>query len=261
VQKLLKQLLSATRPMRYWMDGVSFKRSPVRHHLKDLRDACAGKPMLVVGNGPSLNDSPLDEFSAIPAIGMNKIDLLFGRVKWRPSMIVCINNLVIKQHWRSFVQSEIPVYLSWKGRWFVKRKFRGDVKYFLDLLSPEFSTDLLDGVGMGGTVTYTALQIAYYMGANPVILFGVDHNFAFEGKPLEYSKRKGADQNHFDPNYFKEGDWWGLPDLEASELGFSYAKAMFEKDGRNIYDATIGGKLDIFEKISVSKAKSLCGIE
>lgn len=258
---MLKKILSVTQPARYWMDKVSFKKSPARNHLKDLRGACAGKPMLVVGNGPSLNDSPLDEFSSIPAIGMNKIDLLFSRVKWRPSMIVCINNLVIKQHWRSFVQSKIPVYLSWKGRWFVKRKFRGDVNYFLDLPSPEFSTELPDGVGAAATVTYAALQIAYYMGANPVILFGIDHNFTFEGNPQEYAKRKGEDVNHFDPNYFKDGDWWGLPNLETSELGYSYAKAMFEKDGRQIFDATIGGKLDIFDKVSVSTAKSLCGIE
>ncbi|NNL78813.1 MAG: DUF115 domain-containing protein [Desulfobacterales bacterium] len=258
---MFKQVLSATRPARYWIDEITFKSSPVRNQLKELKDAYAGKPLLVVGNGPSLNNTPLDEFSNIPAIGMNKIDLLFDRVNWRPSMIVCINNLVIKQHWRSFVQSQIPVYLSWKGRWFVKRKFRGKVNYFLDLKSPEFSTELPNGIGMGGTVTYSALQIAYYMGANPVILFGVDHNFAFKGKPLEYSKRTGADSNHFDPNYFKEGDWWGLPDLEASEAGYSNAKAMFENDGRRIVDATIGGKLDIFEKVSVSAAKALCGIE
>lgn len=257
---MLKKLISATQPARYWLDEVTFKRWRGREHLQELSGMCAGKPMLIVGNGPSLNNSPLDDFAGIPAIGMNKIDLIFSRVEWRPSMILCINNLVIRQHWKEFVQSEIPIYASWKGRWFVRRKFRDQINYFLTLQGPEFSTDLQHGAGTAATVTYAALQFAYYMGANPVILFGVDHNFAFDGKPEEYAKRKGADINHFDPNYFREGQWWGLPNLEMSELGYSNAKAMFEQDGRKVFDATVGGNLEVFEKVSVSKAKSLCGL-
>ena len=71
-------------------------------------------------------------------------------------------------------------------------------------------------------------------------------------------KREGKDINHFDADYFKEGQYWGLPSLELSELGYRYAKAAFEQDGRMIYDATVGGKLDIFPKISVEQAKQLC---
>ncbi|MDP6075069.1 MAG: hypothetical protein QGI26_08775, partial [Myxococcota bacterium] len=67
--------------------------------------------MLIVGNGPSLNSTPLDDFSHIPAIGMNKIDLLYPRVEWRPSLVICTNNLVIQQHAESLASSTVPVYL------------------------------------------------------------------------------------------------------------------------------------------------------
>jgi hypothetical protein len=78
-----------------------------------------GGPILVVGNGPSLNETPLEEFADLPAIGMNKIDLLFSRTTWRPSLIVCVNNLVAQQNRAAFAAIDIPVFLAWKCRWFM----------------------------------------------------------------------------------------------------------------------------------------------
>jgi hypothetical protein len=97
------------------------------------------------------------------------------------------------------------------------------------------------------------------MGANPVILFGVDHNFSKDTKTPTYETRSGPDKDHFDPNYFASGTMWGIPNLERNELAYRTAREAYEKSGRKIYDATIGGKLQIFEKISVEKALSLCG--
>ncbi len=259
--RFLKSLVRYTKPVRYEIDRITFMISADQQAVAALRGICVGRPMLVVGNGPSLNKTPLDEFAGVTAIGMNKIDLLFDRVKWRPDLIVCMNNLVIRQHWKTFMASEIPVFLSWKGRWMISREHRSAVNYYLTRPSPEFSRDITSGIGAAGTVTYAALQFAYYMGADPVILVGVDHSFAFEGEPASIAKRKGQDVNHFDPNYFKEGQWWGLPNLELSELGYQNAKAAFEADGRRVLDATIGGQLTIFSKISIEQALRECKID
>lgn len=50
-----------------------------------------------------------------------------------------------------------------------------------------------------------------------------------------------------------------MPDLDRSEEAYGAAKRAFEADGRKIYDATIGGKLEVFEKISLDEAKRLAG--
>lgn len=254
----LKELISATRPLRYSLDAFTARMFNDVRPLVALKDSCAGRPLLVVGNGPSLNKTPLDEFVNIPAIGMNKIDLLFDRVRWRPSLVVCANGLVAKQHARRFAQSEIPIFLSWKNRWVMPRRTRA-VSYFLERKGRDFSTDIVAGVGTCATVTYTALQFAYYMGANPVILFGVDHSFRAEGESMAIVKREGPDVNHFDPNYFRAGTYWGVPSLELSEKGYMEARRVFEENGRKIYDATIGGKLEVFEKISVDQAHQIVG--
>ena len=257
---MLKKLLFWSRPFRYWLDNFAYEKSADHSPLKKLKDIYKGQPMIIVGNGPSLNKTPLDDFVGVPSIGMNKIDLLFYRVKWRPDLIICTNNLVIKQHVHQFLKNGISVYLSWKGRWFVPAGSRKKLNFFNSLNTTEFSKDLVHGVGSAGTVTYTALQFAYYMGSDPVILFGVDHSFAFEGNPNEIAKRKGPDQNHFDPNYFKDGSKWGLPNLDLSEVGYENAKGVFNNDGRKVYDATVGGKLTVFPKITIGRAKELCSL-
>ena len=253
---MIRHILSGTRSLRYRLDGWLYRKNCNKEPLRQLRDTYSGKPILVIGNGPSLNITPLDEFRDIASIGMNKIDLLFDRVDWRPNFIICANTLVARQHADSFRDSEIPIFLSWKSRWFIRGNTR-NISYFRSLSEHKFSTDLLDGVGLGGTVTYDALQFAYYMGADPVILFGVDHNFSTSDKPLDYVKRSGPDTNHFDPNYFKAGSYWGIPDLDLSEKAYIAAKDAFAADGRKIYDATIGGKLKIFEKLDLDEVKRL----
>lgn len=259
VMKIPSKLILLTRPLRYFLNRVSFSMSGARADLASLKDAHKGKPMIIVGNGPSLNKTPLDEFPGIASIGMNKIDLLFKRVKWRPSYIVCTNGIVVKQHRDVFADSDIPVLLSSKNKRSMPKKTK-KVSYFLSNISRDFSPDFSEGVGSAATVTYTALQLAYYMGANPVIIFGVDHSFKYEGKANDIAKREGADVNHFDPNYFKSGSYWGVPNLDLSEKAYLASRIAFEEDGRKVYDATIGGKLEIFEKISVEDAKELTSL-
>jgi len=254
-----RSLIMSTRPLRYGIDGVMFRTFADTAALRQQKDRFAGSPMLVVGNGPSLNKTPLEEFAGVPSVGMNKIDLMYSRTRWRPSVVVCLNNIVVKQHQDHFAASEIPVFVGWKARHLVSRHNRDRLNYFNTLLSNRFSTDAVTGFGSSATVTYIALQMAYWMGADPVILFGVDHSFNYSGSHATYQKRKGSDVNHFDPNYFKEGTIWATPDLDQSELDYALARQAYEADGRRILDATIEGKLEVFPKISVDQALEIVG--
>jgi hypothetical protein len=98
-----------------------------------------------------------------------------------------------------------------------------------------------------------ALQVAFYMGFQEAILIGVDHNFETKGKANTTIVSQGDDPNHFHPGYFGKGFRWQLPDLDMSEIGYQMAKEAFEKDGRKVLDATIGGKLKIFEKVDYNQ--------
>ena len=51
------------------------------------------------------------------------------------------------------------------------------------------------------------------------------------------------------PNYFGKGVKWQLPDLDTSEVGYIMAREAYAKAGRQVVDATVGGKLTIFPKV------------
>lgn len=251
------QLLRATKPARYAIDEMLYRMSGESRKIAMLKDRYRGKPLLIVGNGPSLNHTPLDAFSSIASIGMNKIDMIFPRVAWRPSMILCINPMVVRQHAAQFADSNIPVYLSWHSRFMLgSHRKASSIAFFGSSIKGGFSFDVSQRVDSLATVTYSAFQFAYYMGADPVIIVGVDHNFDKTGDHV-YERRQGPDVNHFDPNYFATGTLWGLPDLDGSEIAYARTREAFEQDGRRIVDATVGGKLQIFEKISIEKAIAL----
>ena len=87
------------------------------------------------------------------------------------------------------------------------------------------------------------------MGFETVILIGVDHNYTTQGQPNTTITSQGDDPNHFNPNYFGKGFRWQLPDLETSERGYRLAQNTYEAAGRQVIDATVGGKLQIFPKV------------
>ena len=242
---IIKNIIKISRPLRFFVDTFLFRHLNKSNDLHHLKNKYLNKTVLIVGNGPSLNNTPLDKLSKFPSIGMNKIDLIFDSTSWRPDHIIVTNNMVIKQHWKSLQIYKEKVILAWKGRYFINFAQRKTFKYFNNFNDYNFSKRFDLGVGSGATVTYHALQLAYYMGASKVILVGVDHNFKTSGDPLDYEKMKEEDVNHFDPNYFKLGQLWGIPDLVLSEENYLAAK-------KEIIDATVNGKLQVFNKQSIN---------
>lgn len=207
-----------------------------------------GERCFIIGNGPSLKQTDLTRLKNEKTFGMNRIYMLFDELGFTTTYYVSVNSLVIEQCADDIRRISIPKFLSWRSHKLIRPT---EDTYFLHTTytGPKFARDVRFRLWEGATVTYVALQLAYYMGFGQVILIGVDHNFQSKGKPNTTVISEGDDPNHFDPRYFGKGFRWQLPDLETSEVAYSMARAVFEADGRHILDATIGGKLTIFPKI------------
>ena len=87
------------------------------------------------------------------------------------------------------------------------------------------------------------------MEAPEVVLIGVDHSFTTQGTPNTAVESQGDDPNHFSAAYFGKGFRWQLPDLQTSELAYRMAREAFAADGRQVLDATVGGRLTVFPKV------------
>jgi len=103
-----------------------------------------------------------------------------------------------------------------------------------------FTKDLKKGImERGVSVVVSTLQIAYYMGFKEVYLLGCDCDYSgqhhFDGKKHKFNIEKKTPLSY--SNRFNIL-------MERYEI----CKKAFEADGRKIYNATVGGKLEVFER-------------
>ncbi len=220
--------------------------------LTGLKDIHRGQRCFIIGNGPSLRQTDLTKLRGEFTFGLNRIYLLFPELGFRSTYFLSMNDLVIEQCAEEILTLPMPKFLSWRShRFFPPETFqRANVPTFLytTYTGPKFARNVTGRLWEGATVTYVALQLAYYMGFSQAILIGVDHNFVTKGDANKTITSQGDDPNHFAPNYFGKGFKWQLPDLETSERAYRMAKAAYSEAGREVLDATVGGKLTVFPK-------------
>jgi hypothetical protein len=222
-----------------------FRQSIVR--IREYKDRHRGKRCFIIGNGPSLRNMELSPLSSELSFGLNRIYLMFDALGFTTSYYVVVNKLVVQQFSPDILSKvHVPKFISYDARRWIQ--FVPNLMFLYCREGPHFFSDVTQGVWQGGTVTYIAMQLAYYMGFEQVILIGVDHSYQEAGQPNETVVSQGEDPNHFDTDYFGKGTRWQLPDLETSEVAYRIAKAQFDRGGREIIDATVGGKLNIFRK-------------
>jgi hypothetical protein len=207
---------------------------------------------VIIGNGPSLNDTDLSLVRGIDTFGLNRLYLAFPSLGWATTYHVAVNRLVVQQCRAELLAVPGRLFTTWPNRFDLSA--RRDAVFLDRLPGPIFSRDPRYGVWEGATVTYVAMQLAYWMGYRDVVLVGVDHRFASRGKAHSLVTSSGDDLNHFDPNYFGKGFSWQLPDLETSEVAYELAREAFEDSGGRVIDATVGGALRVFEKQPLAKA-------
>ncbi len=233
------------------LPGVFFHpwRRESMERLAALKDIHKGKRAFIIGNGPSLKKTDLSKLKGEFTFGLNRIYLMFPALGFGTTYYVSVNELVIEQCTRDISSLSMPKFLSWRSHRFFPDGPLPATFLYTTYDNPGFARDVRGRVWESATVTYVALQLAYHMGFEQVILVGVDHNGSVPGKANSTVVLKGDDPNHFDPRYFGGGFRWQLPDFETSEIGYKLARQVYEAAGRKVMDATIEGKLTVFPKV------------
>ncbi len=227
-----------------------WRRASIKR-LEQFKDIHKGKRAFIIGNGPSLKQTDLSKLKNEITFGMNRFYVAFPELGFQTTYFASINDLVIEQFVEDISALSMPKFLSWRSHRFFNEKTYNDAINFIytSYTGPKFSSDVRGRVWEGATVTTVALQTAFHMGFDQVVLIGVDHNFASKGDANKTVTSDGDDPNHFMPNYFGKGVKWQLPDLDTSEVGYIMACEAYRKAGREVIDATVGGKLTVFPKV------------
>lgn len=98
------------------------------------------------------------------------------------------------------------------------------------------------------------------MGIREIYLLGVDFEYK---EPKKYDGTFGTrdhnvyyyngEKNHFHPDYLKPGDRSFAPGLHLHEKAYLAADRALKKVGGKIYNATRGGKLEIFSRVHLER--------
>ncbi|MEM7487245.1 MAG: 6-hydroxymethylpterin diphosphokinase MptE-like protein [Bacteroidota bacterium] len=226
-----------------------------KSYWQELKNKYEGNRGFVIGNGPSLKIGDLTKLQneGEITIASNKIFLAFDQTPWRPSIFTIADGLV----WDKIahqIHEDIEVVhtrydLDYKKSNVPVRVWRRLKDTYRKLNEVKFSDNLIQGMHPGGTVTFENLQIAIYLGLNPIYIIGCDHYYGGEDdeKGTTISHKKGI-ENHFIKGYRKPGEKAGKANLGFMNASYLSVKAYADLKGIKVFNATRGGYLEVFER-------------
>ncbi len=254
---IITRIIKSLESKRRTWQSCNFERTKYGKKIQKLKDIHKGERCFIVANGPSLTSNDLDMLSKqnVITFAMNRIYKIFPQTEWRPTYYVCedinifhesmddINKIPAKlkfvpvnHHWYNDVDIENAVYF-WAN---YNRK-----KDYPNSFSPDISKQM-DSMG---TVTFTCMNIAAYMGFTEIYLLGVDHNYTVtineEGETVVDKNAK----DYFCDNYDADIKDIVVHDMGQNTRAYRKAKAYCDENGINIYNATRGGKLEVFPRV------------
>lgn len=259
-------------------DSLSQSRSNLKK-FKPLKNKYKGQRCFVMGNGPSLNQTPLDKLEGEVVWGVNRCHLLYDRVSWRPKFYCAVDHRVTPSispeidaqtlelpDTTFFMPEQYAGLRDWEDRenivW-TREKLQDPAQG----ADGYFATNPPDFIRTPNTVTITCIQLAVFMGFNPIYLIGCDAKWLMpeglakgEGQVRDpgtgelvenfaLTMEADSDPNHFHADYFKKGDAWTAPNLGGQLYGYSRVKEKCDDLGVDVFNATVGGELEVFSRV------------
>ena len=217
--------------------------------LRSFKGAYKGKRCFIVGNGPSLHAEDLRQLYERGEFifACNSLIKLFGEIGFEPSFYFAQDNKIILDNKESIE--------NYKGVKFIKAHYAkryhlNDAIYYNMLYNPRsFSSNLPLVVYSGQTVTYSMIQFAVYMGFAEIYLIGVDCNYSPKNNTIS------AD-SYFDARLYNSGREYSAPEVDTNLIAYACARTACEQMGVKIFNASRGGKLEVFPRISFDEVMS-----
>ncbi|MCG9737532.1 DUF115 domain-containing protein [Shewanella insulae] len=240
----------------FWFGAASVSE------LKGLKDKFKGKRCFILGNGPSLNKCDLELLKNEYSFGVNGIFYKTKEMGYRPTFYVVEDSHVMKDNQQQINDYDVeykffPVnYKSYirnrKNTYFFKMNEGFYVEHSPNYCVPRFSADISSTIFCGQSVTMLNFQIAYYLGFSEIYLIGMDFSYDIPSTATVNGNdiiSNEDDVNHFHPDYFGKGKTWHDPHLDRVLNSYKMMKTIYEADSRKIFNATVGGKLEVFERV------------
>jgi hypothetical protein len=235
--------------------------------LSQFKGIHEGERCFVIGNGPSLSLADLDLIKGEYSFAANRIYDIYSKTVWRPTYYGIQDLYVLKEITKEvedeengaktrFIVSNRPDYMCDEMKTDPKNKF-----FYLGTCLSEhrkikIASEFDKTVGHGGTITYAMIQLAMYMGFKEIYLLGVDHNYKnYMSNDGNFDKEAHAASHFEGAKAYKNLRTSNVPQKKGvvyvSTKAYQTAENYSRKHGIRIFNATRGGKLEVFERTNL----------
>lgn len=230
------------------------EKSYYNAQIEQYKDIHKGESCFIIGHGPSLRADDLDVLEANNAItfSMNLTYHLFDKTSWRPDYYVAADRGMIKRYsyfkWNEHTKRKCFIADISEEFW-KNNQSEDNIKYHsirnVNIRESKFSDDVSKRVYCGANVVYDCMQIAAYMGFKKIYLIGMDL--------VPYKQEDEVSGSYI--NYFEQDNVNVKPQMWIGKILRAYQAAKEYANTHNIqiYNATRGGYLEIFERVDFDK--------
>lgn len=216
-----------------------------------------GERCFIVATGPSLTIEDLEMIKEEYSFSMNSIVNILGKTTFIPTYYMIQDAVAERKLREGILKSDLKnIFVGIGNSYFLEanlskksaQKYHKNAQtynlnsayHFFDMcynqekVNVQFSDDCANEIMDGFTVTYSAIQLAVYMGFKEIYLLGCDTNYA--GHVDEKTDKIVPNANEPITMFLKS---------------YEVARAYAREHGVKIYNATRGGMLEIFPRVDL----------
>lgn len=224
----------------------------------------SGKRAFIIGNGPSLSTDDLEKIENEVTFATNEIFYSFNQTDWRPTYYVVADKICTKLHFSTLEKVENMLenckYFicntgtcvfqnAWDKKYKNLRFYEYKMKRDSDVEELyKFSNNPTEGVGLSGTSLFDSYQMAMYFGVKEIYLIGMDFSFAKEADDEGNIIKQSNENDHAAFIELDDADP-AIYNTKRILQAHMDAKRYADSHGIKIYNATRGGKLEVFERV------------
>lgn len=241
-----REKIESNRKLKYIYDCSAKIPEYYNKKIEKFKNLHKGQRCFIVATGPSLKKTDLEILRTHQelSIGMNSLWKGFDDILWRPDYYVADDYRAVEEIADILDLLKVKYFfIGDTSENFMKKKHGENVLIhhfnaeYAERRAPRFSEDFARQCYLGATVTYSCMQLAVYMGFTEIYLLGVDYTYG--------NSKDNEKYEHF----YKEKELEATAYPSAVEIAYKTARKYADKHGIRIYNATRGGKLEIFDRV------------
>lgn len=225
--------------------------------IRSLKDSHRGERCFIIGNGPSLTAADLDRLRGEFCFAANGIYRIFRQTQWRPQIYLCVDAFMLRDIKDAISSLKLPLFLiDSEGKKYKLERRNKNIVYICNYCpfllhrhrykdGIQVSPDVSKYFTAGGTVTFTSIQLALYMGFTTIYLLGVDHQYSKVCLETgEIIERPGV-VDYFDRTPPAR---YSIQNVATTTAAYMAANAYASAHHVTIKNLTRGGALEVFPR-------------